>query len=83
MKPDRVFDNMLQHERTALAWERTAISTIVAGAFLTRYVVSVHRALAVVGRISAVSKQQQDSQTGRRSRYARGDLFDNVMDSPG
>ena len=49
MKPDRVFDNMFQHERTALAWERTAISTIVAGAFLTRYAVSVHRALAVVG----------------------------------
>ena len=49
MKPSRVFDNMFQHERTALAWERTAISTIVAGALLSRAAVQVHPALALIG----------------------------------
>lgn len=44
-----VFDNMFQHERTALAWERTAISTIVAGALLARVAARVHPALALVG----------------------------------
>ena len=28
-RPSTVFDAGLQHERTALAWERTAISTMV------------------------------------------------------
>ena len=36
-RPDRSFDGGLQHERTALAWERTAISTMVAGTLLARY----------------------------------------------
>lgn len=36
-RPERVFDAGLQHERTALAWERTAISTMVAGTLLARY----------------------------------------------
>lgn len=36
-RPDRVFDAGLQHERTALAWERTAIATMVAGALLGRW----------------------------------------------
>jgi uncharacterized membrane protein YidH (DUF202 family) len=48
-RPDRVFDRMLQHERTALAWERTAIAAIVAGALLARHAVDVHVALAAVG----------------------------------
>jgi len=55
MKPDQVFDNMLQHERTALAWERTAIATIVAGALLARHAVSVHEGLAAVGIAQLIS----------------------------
>lgn len=35
-RPERRFDEGLQHERTALAWERTAISTMVAGVVLVR-----------------------------------------------
>lgn len=49
MRPDAVFDKMLQHERTALAWERTAIATIVAGALLARHAAELHPALAVIG----------------------------------
>lgn len=48
-KPEVVFDRMLQHERTALAWERTAVAMIVAGALLARVAVEVHPALAAVG----------------------------------
>lgn len=36
-RPERSFDEGLQHERTALAWERTAIATMVAGALLARW----------------------------------------------
>jgi uncharacterized membrane protein YidH (DUF202 family) len=36
-RPAYVFDGGLQQERTALAWERTAISTMVAGTLLARY----------------------------------------------
>jgi uncharacterized membrane protein YidH (DUF202 family) len=37
LRPATSFDAGLQHERTALAWERTAISTMVAGALLGRW----------------------------------------------
>ena len=37
VRPATSFDAGLQHERTALAWERTAISTMVAGALLGRW----------------------------------------------
>lgn len=36
-RPHTVFDEGLQHERTALAWERTAISLMVAGILMVRY----------------------------------------------
>ena len=36
-RPDSVFDQGLQHERTALAWERTAIASMVAGVLMARY----------------------------------------------
>ena len=49
-RPDKVFDVGLQHERTALAWERTAIAVMVAGVLLARYAAqTVHFAIAFVG----------------------------------
>lgn len=54
MRPDTVFDPMLQHERTALAWERTAIATMVAGTLLSRQASDVHLLLAGVGMTQVV-----------------------------
>ena len=48
-RPLTVFDPMLQHERTALAWERTAIATMVAGILLGRVAVRQHPLLSVIG----------------------------------
>ena len=49
-RPERVFDEGLQHERTALAWERTAIAVMVAGVLLARYAASTgHYTIAFVG----------------------------------
>lgn len=48
-RPASVFDPMLQHERTALAWERTAISAMVAGILLARHARELHAVVAVVG----------------------------------
>lgn len=49
-RPGEVFDRGLQHERTALAWERTAISSMVAGVLMARHAAeSVHFAFAVLG----------------------------------
>jgi uncharacterized membrane protein YidH (DUF202 family) len=36
-RPGGVFDPGLQHERTTLAWERTAIAGMVGGTLLARY----------------------------------------------
>ncbi len=36
-RPTTSFDDGLQHERTALAWERAAIATVVAGLVLCRF----------------------------------------------
>lgn len=54
-RPERVFDEGLQHERTALAWERTAISMIVAGVLVARYAAeSVHWSFAGPGLATVV-----------------------------
>ena len=49
MRPVTVFDPMMQHERTSLAWERTAISMMVAGLLLGRYAATLHPALGSIG----------------------------------
>lgn len=48
-QPAEVFDPLLQHERTALAWERTAIAAMVAGLFFVRSATAWHPALTVIG----------------------------------
>jgi uncharacterized membrane protein YidH (DUF202 family) len=54
-RPTTVFDPGLQHERTALAWERTAIASMVAGVLLARYASEeVHYSFAVVGLMEVV-----------------------------
>ncbi len=50
VRPATNFDEGLQHERTALAWERTSISMMVVGAILARYAADVaHPSVAVAG----------------------------------
>jgi len=54
-RPTEVFDTGLQHERTSLAWERTAISMIVAGLLLSRFAaVEGFWLLAVGGMVQVV-----------------------------
>lgn len=48
-RPTQVFDQKLQHERTSLAWERTAIAAMAVGLLMTRAGASVHLALGLVG----------------------------------
>ena len=54
MRPDTVFDPMLQHERTALAWERTAIASMVSGTLLARRAADLHVSLAALGVLQVV-----------------------------
>jgi uncharacterized membrane protein YidH (DUF202 family) len=55
VRPDRVFDEGLQHERTALAWERTAISAMVGGVLLARYAAqTLHWTFAAFGMVTVV-----------------------------
>jgi len=49
-RPASVFDPGLQHERNALAWERTAIASMVAGVLFGRYAAQeLHLVFAVIG----------------------------------
>jgi len=54
MRPDTVFDPMMQHERTALAWERTAIASMVSGTLLARRAGDLHVSLAALGVVQVV-----------------------------
>jgi uncharacterized membrane protein YidH (DUF202 family) len=68
-------DGGLQHERTALAWERTAISTIVAGVLLARYAAaSLHVAFAAFGLAQVVFGAGLLIWTGRRYNDLHGPL---------
>ena len=49
MRSDTVFDTMLQHERTTLAWERTAFTGIIVGSLMTRVGAGVHVLIGGVG----------------------------------
>lgn len=49
MRPTQVFDTNLQHERTSLAWERTAFSGLVVGALMTRVGATLHLVLGGLG----------------------------------
>ena len=54
-RPNVVFDPGLQHERTSLAWERTAIASMVAGVLLARYAAeSLHYSFALLGMAQVV-----------------------------
>lgn len=54
-RPGRVFDPGLQHERTALAWERTAVAGMVAGVLLARHAAAaLHPAWASIGLAAVV-----------------------------
>jgi uncharacterized membrane protein YidH (DUF202 family) len=49
-RPVESFDDVLAHERTALAWERTAISLMVVGILLARFTAADgHAALSAIG----------------------------------
>ena len=49
-RPSEVFDVGVQHERTAMAWERTAISMLANGVLLARYAAdSAHWTIASIG----------------------------------
>jgi len=50
----KVVDPGLQQERTALAWERTAIALMVAGTLLARYAASSSYWTTALGGIAAV-----------------------------
>lgn len=54
-RPVTSFDSGLQHERTALAWERTAIAMMVAGLVLSRFA-AIHEfwVFAAVGLLQTV-----------------------------
>ena len=53
-RPTAIFDAGLQHERTSLAWERTAISMMVAGLVLSRFAATEGLWLLAVGGMAQV-----------------------------
>ncbi len=74
MRPDRVFDPMMQHERTALAWERTAIASMVAGLLLARAGAKLAVGLGVFGLAQVVAGAALLVWTGRHYEELHGPL---------
>jgi uncharacterized membrane protein YidH (DUF202 family) len=54
VRPERLFDSRTQHERTSLAWERTAFSGMAVGLLITRLGATVHVGFAAVGIVQVV-----------------------------
>jgi putative membrane protein len=55
-RPDRIFNRAVQQERTALAWERTGVALMVAGALLLKHAIDAQASWAeVVGLLVVVS----------------------------
>lgn len=73
-RPDRIFDPMTPHERTALAWERTAIATLVAGVLLARYATQTHAVLALIGVLQVLAGSWLLIWTGMRYEQLHGPL---------
>ena len=55
MRPTQVFDSRLQHERTSLAWERTAFSGMVVGLLMVRVGAVVHPLLGAAGIVQVLA----------------------------
>jgi uncharacterized membrane protein YidH (DUF202 family) len=53
-RPDAVYDTGLQHERTSLAWERTAFSLMAAGLILSRFAATEAMWLLAIGGMAQV-----------------------------
>jgi uncharacterized membrane protein YidH (DUF202 family) len=49
VRPERLFDSRTPHERTSLAWERTAFSGMAVGLLMTRMGATIHVGLAAIG----------------------------------
>ena len=80
-RPASVFDAGLQHERTALAWERTAIASMVAGVLMARYAAdSLHVVYAFAGIAQVVVGAVVLVWSGRHSDELHGPL--RAGDSP-
>lgn len=54
-RPNQIFDQAVQHERTALAWERTGVSLMVSGALLMKHAIDSAVAWAEVIGLLAVA----------------------------
>lgn len=78
-RPSTSFDAGLQHERTALAWERTAIATMVAGALLGRWAAEDAAPLfGVVGIVQVAFGGALLAWAGRHYEDLHGSLRDGI-----
>ncbi len=74
MRPELVFDTNLQHERTSLAWERTAFAGLVVGALMTRIGASIHVVLGAIGLLQVCASASLLLWSGRHYEGLHGPL---------